>query len=663
MVDFRGRAWSVTVAPRSESLVMMESDDPAARPMDSPQHDSEEEVVRLRSRVARLETALRRSEDKSMWIHEIGSAIGTHVNRDELMSFIADRITRLMNAERATLFVIDSDDEGEFLCSRYVAGNRTREIRVRMGEGIAGWVALTGKSINVKDAYRDERFNPRFDVDSGFTTSSVLCQPMRDKEGRTIGVAQVLNRVDGYFGIEDETLLSAITNTAATILENNQLYLRAIDRAMALDEAKRMLEDRVRRLDTLYDLQRRINAVDRLVDVVETIATSTAETIASNGCSVTLVGAEGLQSFAYMRGPKNGSFAPVLRTWDSAVRDEVLRTGKPVVCNTMSCMPPIVENGRSALPREREAASPGATTHVVRSVCAVPLVDNDVVIGCVELINRRSLDENGRRRGFSDDDRKMLALVGGQISAVVARSIARDREETTDRLTMIGRMLSGVVHDLKTPLTIASGYVQLMSRASDAETRSQYARRIQGQFDHLDRMTREVLAYARGETQTYMRTVHIHALETEIQELLSHEFADHKIELSVRADFRGDVRMDDGKIKRVLFNLARNAREAMPSGGTYTVVFSRDDEDLVIRCTDSGAGIPEAIRERIFEAFVSSRKGANSGLGLAIVRKLVEDHGGSISFESLVDTGTTFEIRLPVDGPTVREEAAVVHAG
>ena len=114
------------------------------------------------------------------------------------------------------------------------------------------------------------------------------------------------------------------------------------------------------------------------------------------------------------------------------------------------------------------------------------------------------------------------------------------------------------------------------------------------------------------------------------------------------ASYRGDVRMDEGKIKRALFNLARNAREAMPDGGTYTVEFTRVGDDLVIRSTDTGQGIPLDLQRRLFEAFVT-RKSGGTGLGLAIVKRLVEEHGGSISFQSRIDEGTTFEIKLPID--------------
>ena len=135
----------------------------------------------------------------------------------------------------------------------------------------------------------------------------------------------------------------------------------------------------------------------------------------------------------------------------------------------------------------------------------------------------------------------------------------------------------------------------------------------------------------------------------DIEELLTQEFKGRNIELEVVTDYRRNAKFDEGKMKRAIFNLARNAREAMPQGGRFRVVVNREDDQLVFKFSDAGSGIPEDIRDRLFESFVTHGKQGGTGLGLAIVKKVVEEHKGTIDFESEPGKGTTFEIRLPVE--------------
>ena len=106
--------------------------------------------------------------------------------------------------------------------------------------------------------------------------------------------------------------------------------------------------------------------------------------------------------------------------------------------------------------------------------------------------------------------------------------------------------------------------------------------------------------------------------------------------------------MDEGKIRRMIFNLARNAREAMDGGGRVALGFDLDTsrDEVVITVTDNGSGIPVQIQDRLFESFVSHGKSEGTGLGLAMVKKIVDEHNGSISFTSM-SAGTSFQIRIP----------------
>ncbi|MCB9507741.1 MAG: GAF domain-containing protein [Myxococcales bacterium] len=586
--------------------------------------------------IARLQAQLSRAEDRSAWIQEICAALGSHTRQDDLLSYIMDRIALIMNAERATLFMREADTG--YLYSRVVAHDGMTEVRVAPGTGVAGWVAHHGKSLNLRDAYQDPRFAPEHDYQTGFRTRSLLCQPMRDPDGNIIGVAQVLNKRVGWFTVEDEALLSAITNTAAIVIHNQELYLASRDQNMRLEGTRRQLEQQVRRLDTLHAIHKRVAEADDLDDAIAVVARTLADTVVSYGCAVTLVEGSRLVEYAWARRSRGEEFAPSRRTWDPSIRALVMDNGEPV--------------RRAMSPTRPDAAAvtgrlPSLGSLPVTSVAAVPLTVEGERFGCVELVNRaRDTDDERDFPEYDDDDLKLMDLVAGEISRAVARSLERKRREMNGRLSAIGQMLSGVIHDSRTPLAIASGYVQLMARSDDPARRRDLAAKVAQQFAQMNEMTRELLAYARGETTLYLRNVHLHTLVDEIRELLEMECAETEVRVEVRSADRGDVRVDDGKLKRVVFNLARNARDAMPGGGRLTVEFSRDGDVLVVRVADTGGGIPPEIQAHVFDAFVTSGKVGGSGLGLAVVKKLVEEHGGTIAFSS-TSFGTTFTVRVP----------------
>jgi signal transduction histidine kinase len=122
------------------------------------------------------------------------------------------------------------------------------------------------------------------------------------------------------------------------------------------------------------------------------------------------------------------------------------------------------------------------------------------------------------------------------------------------------------------------------------------------------------------------------------------------IELVIDLKDKGTARFDEGKMLRVVHNLARNAAEAMESrgGGKFTIVVKKDKKakEFVVTFTDTGPGIPKEIEHRLFQSFVTSSKKGGTGLGLAIVKKIAAEHGGTISVRSS-SRGATFTLRIP----------------
>ncbi len=617
---------------------------------------SPEEVRHLLDHVRQI---VQHQDAKFTCMLEISSALGTTFHIDDLLKIVVEKTTELMDAERSTLFLVD-EETGE-LWSKIVQGTMNIEIRLKLGQGIAGWVAKTGKSLNIRDAYTDPRFNPKVDEESGYQTRNILCQPIRNLQGEIIGVIQVLNRVSGNFTDEDEYLLSAIASQAAIAIENSKLYLAAIAQNMELIEIKDKLEHKVAELDMLFELERQISRSKSGEDLFKGVFSKTLELVHAQAAALTLRGDRFHQLFTLIDRSED---------WEEpewSFEQHTIKAGDSIAAEVMTVAEAIlwrrgeeeVEGGTMSGDAIEESimVTEELLGKSINNFIAVPLMEDEQVLGALEIFNTIEFAEDGLV-GFSDDDRKIITLVASQLTASIQARRRRDEEEKNERLASIGQMLSGVLHDFKNPMAIISGYVQLMSRADDQEIRQTYASSILKQFDQLNQMTRELLMFARGERNILLRKVFMHKFMEEVRELLEPELRNRNVELEIELEYRNEVKLDQVKMKRAILNLARNASEAMDtseSPGLFRIVVSKSTDtpsgkpELVMTLSDNGQGIPTEIRDRLFESFVTQGKKDGTGLGLAIVKKIVEDHEGRIDFETETDQGTSFFIHLPLE--------------
>jgi len=146
----------------------------------------------------------------------------------KLLSLILDLATNNLKAARGTIYLLDV--ERKELWSKVLKGKNLVEIRLPLGTGISGHVAKTGKTVNLKDAWKDKRFFSGFDLRTGFQTKTMLCMPMRDRKGKTIGVFQIMNKHSGVFRKEDERFLEAFSVHAALAIENARLHQDIVEK-------------------------------------------------------------------------------------------------------------------------------------------------------------------------------------------------------------------------------------------------------------------------------------------------------------------------------------------------------------------------------------------------------------------------------------------------
>jgi signal transduction histidine kinase len=219
-----------------------------------------------------------------------------------------------------------------------------------------------------------------------------------------------------------------------------------------------------------------------------------------------------------------------------------------------------------------------------------------------------------------------------------------------ERLSLIGGMAGGIVHDLRNLITPARGYIQLMrNRATDPQM-LRWIDRSDRSISQVLGMVQELLEFTRGTAPVLQpETIPVPDLLEELDEQYLGTLSS-RITVDRRIEYDGTFVADRFRLLRVLLNILKNAVEAMPQGGTLRLEVALEREQVVFTIADTGVGIPEALLPRIFDPFVTHGKRNGTGLGMSISHSVVVAHGGRLEVESEVGVGTTLRIRLPRGG-------------
>jgi signal transduction histidine kinase len=222
-----------------------------------------------------------------------------------------------------------------------------------------------------------------------------------------------------------------------------------------------------------------------------------------------------------------------------------------------------------------------------------------------------------------------------------------------------GRLASGISHDFNNILDVILGYADQRHDIPDIDDRdardAAYTRSLQGIEVAATRgtaITRKLLSFSRNDTARPKRFDAGDAFD-ELQPLLRQLFP-RSIRLEMpQGGGRFPVRLDHGEFEMMILNIAANARDAMPEGGTFAIALAPGPDGFVeITLSDTGHGMNAELQRRIFEPFFSTKPASDgTGLGLAVTRDLIQGAGGDIRVESMPGKGSTFVMRLPLAEP------------
>jgi len=257
---------------------------------------------------------------------------------------------------------------------------------------------------------------------------------------------------------------------------------------------------------------------------------------------------------------------------------------------------------------------------------------------------------------FSNEEINTLCALA-ELSAVAIEK-AELYERTVDveeqlrrneQLSALGLLAAEVAHEIRNPLTVMKMlYHSLGLEFPEGDPRREDARVLGEKMDHLDSIVDNIVNFARN-AEPRLSAVELPALIDDLALLTRHKLQHQGIQL-LREDAPGlpAIRADATQLSQAFLNLILNAAEAMPQGGSLRIRASVSDDQVEVAFADTGTGLTEEQRERAFTGMLSTTKESGGGLGLAIVAKVVEAHGGQVEVQSEPGEGTEVVLRFPV---------------
>jgi signal transduction histidine kinase/HAMP domain-containing protein len=252
------------------------------------------------------------------------------------------------------------------------------------------------------------------------------------------------------------------------------------------------------------------------------------------------------------------------------------------------------------------------------------------------LVSYVPLENDSREAGW------MVAL-----SDITEQEKAQEFIHQSEKLRLVGQLAAGAAHEIRNPLTVIYGFMQLLQQRLSEEERNQYyLPMILQEIERVNLIVTEFLLLSKPSCPNY-REVTLHDVLSSILPLMKAEATLHGIEVIDR--YERDVRLhvDVEQMKQIILNLMKNSIEAMKQGGLLTLESRHDETHVYISVRDTGEGIPAEYLNRIFEPFFSLKE-EGTGLGLPITRRMVENHGGELKIDSKPGVGTEIVISLPI---------------
>jgi signal transduction histidine kinase len=567
---------------------------------------------------------LTKRHERLQLLYQVSNVIHSTLEAQEALQLIVSEAVRLMNASSGSVVLINPTSGFlEISASQNLPSAATR-LKLRIGEGVTGWVARHGKTVRVGDVTQDPRY-----VAARRGVKSELAVPL-EVNGETRGVINVDSDRANAFSADDQDLLEQLAVQAAKVIHNTWLY--------------EQLRLKVHLFESLASVSRTINSTLNLDEALRVITREACELMRARMCSLMMLdeNREWLDLRASYGASDTYIKKPRLNVEESLL-GVVARRKKPLqIANVQTS---------SRYQNVEVARQEGLV-----SLLSVPLLFAGQSIGTLNVYT-------GRAYNFSNEEIKILSALA-ELSAIAiekARLYERivDVEEQlrqNEKFSALGLLAAEVAHEIRNPLTVMKLlYHSLDLKFPANDPRAKDTRIIEAKIDHLNKIVEQILDFAR-KTEPKLAPVNLNELVDELGLLVRHKLANQSVRLIRDLQSNLPLVMGDAtQLEQAFLNLILNAAEAMPDGGTLIIKSraihmprtSAQPTHVTIEFKDTGKGMSGELHKRAFIAVLSTTKAKGTGLGLAIVGRIIETHRGDIHIKSKIGRGTSIIIRLP----------------
>jgi GAF domain-containing protein len=607
----------------------------------------------------RLFRQIQRQVDRVEGLLEASYAINM-LDLQDILDTIVQRISALLKADHTVVYLADYETQKIYATAIHRSSDMPHVSTPAFGfdQGTVGWVLKHQQSLRINDVSKDDRFV--YISPESHLVTNLVSVPLVVK-GESFGVLEATHKVGGEdFTADDESLLLAFANQAAVAIHNARLFKET--------------NQRLAEVSTLYTLADQLTRVLDLNRVIESSVTILKHALDCNSCCLFVK--PGADDKALIL--KACSGWPELDQKHAEI-DYICSLAKALITSPHPIYIQDVTTDFLILP-EAEETPANQQKKVVNqkfelgSVMIVPLIVKEELLGALSINDKRP-------NAFGQAEGRLLTIAAAQISSAIENTRLYDNleqraielesalKEVEDANRLKSEFVQNVSHELRTPLTFIKAYVELILEGSLGKIPRKVRAKLQvisQKADAVTRLVEDIVSLQRIEAGTLrLEAIGIHELITRAQELASASAAEHNIEIvsNSRPDLP-KVWVDVDRMGQVFDNLVGNALKFSPVGSKINISAELDDGKVKFSVQDYGIGIPPDKLDKVFERFYqvdgsTTRRHGGAGLGLTIVKQIIEAHGGYITVESELDKGTTFSFWLSINNKEVPGESSL----
>jgi signal transduction histidine kinase len=400
-------------------------------------------------------------------------------------------------------------------------------------------------------------------------------------------------------------------------------------------------------VDALYRVNRLVAHITDLHRLLEQIMQEGKNVVNAEASSLMLYDEEADELF----------FEVALGEKGEAVKTIRLKPGVGVAGHAAKKCRTIIVNDVQADKRHFKAADE-KTHFVTRNIIATPMLRKGDLIGVLEVLNKR------KGEGFTASDARVLEFFADQAAIAIENARLIQANVQAERLAAVGQAVAGISHYVKNILAGIKGSASLIEHGLDQENLELIHQSwpiFQRSNKKISALVHDMLTYSKSR-KPELAVTDLNNMCEDIAALCESSAKQNGVTLTVDLDQKMPICLCDAdKIHDAMLNLMTNAIDAMggratgPPGQEVVIAtaFKKGARGVELRVSDNGPGIPQAVQKKIFDPFFSTKGSKGTGLGLAVAKKVIEEHNGTITLESTEGKGCTFTIQLPFVSPTV----------